>query len=69
MSAKLELSQIMSHGGQSRCYWAGRVKVRIWTMTKNADIEKLVDMIFAMVKEFAQISKRANYTREKRKDR
>lgn len=38
-------------------------------MTKNADIEKLVDMIFAMVKEFAQISKRANYTREKRKDR
>ena len=47
----------------------GRVKVRIWTMTKNADIEKLVDMIFAMVKEFAQISKRANYTREKVKDR
>jgi uncharacterized spore protein YtfJ len=47
----------------------GRVKVRIWTMTKNADIEKLVDMIFAMVKEFAQISKRENFTREKRKDR
>ena len=47
----------------------GSVKVRIWTMTKNADIEKLVDMIFAMVKEFAQISKRANYTREKVKDR
>lgn len=38
-------------------------------MTKNADIEKLVDMIFAMVKEFAQISKRGNYTRAKRKDR
>ena len=38
-------------------------------MTKNADIEKLVDMIFAMVKEFAQISKRGNYTRGKRKDR
>ena len=38
-------------------------------MTKNADIEKLVDMIFAMVKEFAQISKRENFTREKVKDR
>lgn len=37
-------------------------------MTKNADIEKLVDMIFATVKEFAQISKRENYTPE-RKDR
>lgn len=36
-------------------------------MTKNADIEKLVDMIFAMVKEFAQNLKRENHQRKQRK--
>jgi len=60
---------VNAQGQEAVIVRSGRVKVRIWTMTKNADIEKLVDMIFAMVKEFAQISKRANFTREKRKDR
>jgi hypothetical protein len=38
-------------------------------MTKNAGIGRVADTIIATVKEFVLNLKRANYTREKRKDR
>lgn len=38
-------------------------------MTKNADIEKLVDMIFATVRGYVLNLKKANYIQGKMRDR
>ena len=45
----------------------GRVKVRIWTMTKNVNGINRADMIFAMAKEYALNLKRENHQRKQRR--